>query len=256
MKLAQVTTVGKAVAGNNGFRFFVQFNADAHLVHTANEKLNSGALSLGAAESMSFVPKRGLLCAARFSVDNLWYRARVTRVAGKLVTVVFIDFGNEETIDTSIAGAPRLAGLPKALADMRPLATEYRLAYVQMPPDSDYRDVALDHMIRLIGEQDIHVSVVPGAPTPCGKEDNHPVQSALVFLRRQPTTAGASSSTAVATSDLLDVGEELLREGLAYAESLRMPADLCAKYFQAQEAAMSQRVNIWQYGDFREDEDA
>nr|VZI15325.1 unnamed protein product [Spirometra erinaceieuropaei] len=259
MKLAQVTTVGKAVAGNNGFRFFVQFNADAHIVHGTNEKLNSGTLALGGPESTSFAPKRGLLCAARFSVDNLWYRARVTRVAGKLVTVVFIDFGNEETIDTSIAGAPRLAGLPKALAEMRPLATEYRLAYVQMPQDSDYRDVALDQMIRLIGEQDIHISVVPGAPTACGKEDNHPVQSALVLLRRQPdTTTGAASSSsaaAAAGSELLDVSEELLREGLAYTERVKMPADLCVKYFRAQEAAMSQRVNIWRYGDFREDEE-
>ncbi|VDN39540.1 unnamed protein product, partial [Dibothriocephalus latus] len=98
MKLAQVTTVSKAVAGNNGFRFFVQFNADAPLVQATNEKLNSGALALGDAESTSFVPRRGLLCAARFSVDNLWYRARVTRVVKKQVTVLFIDFGNEETI--------------------------------------------------------------------------------------------------------------------------------------------------------------
>lgn len=42
----------------------------------------------------AYVPRRGDLCVARFSVDKLWYRARVEGIKGKNIDILYVDFGN------------------------------------------------------------------------------------------------------------------------------------------------------------------
>ena len=55
--------------------------------------------------------KKGTLCAARFTVDNRWYRASVIRTVGKgQLEVEFVDFGNIETVS-----AEELKRLPASL---------------------------------------------------------------------------------------------------------------------------------------------
>lgn len=45
----------------------------------------------------SYVPRRGQLCAARFTLDDQWYRAKVERVSdGKSAHIFYIDYGNRE----------------------------------------------------------------------------------------------------------------------------------------------------------------
>lgn len=46
--------------------------------------------------SAGYTPKKNEICAARFSVDNQWYRAKVEKVQGKNISVLFIDYGNRE----------------------------------------------------------------------------------------------------------------------------------------------------------------
>lgn len=41
----------------------------------------------------SYAPKKGELCAAKFS-DGEWYRAKVERVVASKVHVLYVDFGN------------------------------------------------------------------------------------------------------------------------------------------------------------------
>ncbi|KAI0240502.1 hypothetical protein LSAT2_008731 [Lamellibrachia satsuma] len=46
-----------------------------------------------------FCPQKDMICAAQFSADNSWYRAEVTQLAGhRMVTVKYVDFGNEEQL--------------------------------------------------------------------------------------------------------------------------------------------------------------
>ncbi|VDP08463.1 unnamed protein product [Schistosoma mattheei] len=86
-----------------------------------------------------YYPKKGSLCIACFSLDNCWYRARVIRSSPKSVTVQFIDFGNEEVID-SAEYSSRLSPLPSGpLMQLPPQMKEYRLAFVQLPPDASDR---------------------------------------------------------------------------------------------------------------------
>lgn len=45
----------------------------------------------------SLVPKRGQICAARFSLDDQWYRAKVEKLAEvKTAQIFYIDYGNRE----------------------------------------------------------------------------------------------------------------------------------------------------------------
>lgn len=42
----------------------------------------------------AYSPRRNEICAARFSLDDQWYRARVEKIQGSNVSVVYIDYGN------------------------------------------------------------------------------------------------------------------------------------------------------------------
>jgi staphylococcal nuclease domain-containing protein 1 len=79
--------------------------------------------------SGSFTPKRGELCAAKFT-DGLWYRARVEKVSGSKISVFYIDYGNRETVEVS-----QCAALPSGFAADKPYAHEYAMACVQLPKD-------------------------------------------------------------------------------------------------------------------------
>ena len=46
-----------------------------------------------------FTPGKSLLCAAPFSQDQKWYRARIDSIQEKLVVVTYIDFGNSENVN-------------------------------------------------------------------------------------------------------------------------------------------------------------
>lgn len=41
----------------------------------------------------------GMAVAAKYSIDNDWYRAKITRLPDpRMVTVYYVDFGNSETL--------------------------------------------------------------------------------------------------------------------------------------------------------------
>lgn len=44
----------------------------------------------------AFTPKRNDLCAAQFSEDNEWYRARIEKIHGQKATILYVDYGNKE----------------------------------------------------------------------------------------------------------------------------------------------------------------
>ena len=79
--------------------------------------------------SGSFIPKRGELCAAKFT-DGQWYRARVEKVSGSKISVFYVDYGNREIIEAS-----QCAALPSGFAADKPYAYEYAMACVQLPKD-------------------------------------------------------------------------------------------------------------------------
>lgn len=77
----------------------------------------------------AFKPKRGELCAAKFT-DDEWYRARVEKISGTEISVFYIDYGNREVVDIT-----RCATLPQSFVTDKQYAHEYALACVQLPND-------------------------------------------------------------------------------------------------------------------------
>lgn len=54
--------------------------------------------------------KKGTICAARFKLDDAWYRAKVLNSIGKgEYEVQFIDFGNIDTVSSSTGDLKRLS---------------------------------------------------------------------------------------------------------------------------------------------------
>lgn len=75
--------------------------------------------------------KKGTICAARFSDDGNWYRAKVLNSLGKgEVEVQFIDFGNTDVVNSNSGD---LKKLPEKLLQFEPQAKPAILAYLKVP---------------------------------------------------------------------------------------------------------------------------
>jgi len=69
----------------------------------------------------------GDLCAAKF-VDNQWYRAKVEKVSGPDVAILYVDYGNRAVVPRAKCGS-----LPSTFSGQAPFAKEYALALCQLP---------------------------------------------------------------------------------------------------------------------------
>ncbi|KAK3097810.1 hypothetical protein FSP39_013410 [Pinctada imbricata] len=174
----------------------------------------------------SYTPKRGDTCAAKFSADDEWYRARVEKVEGSKVTVLYIDYGNREQTQST-----NLATLPAAYHTLSAQAVEFTLACSALPPDEDAKYDALDAFYNDISNKQLLLNVeykILGAP-----------YASLMY----PDTKD-------------DVAQSLISNGFLLVERRREKrlAKLVTDYMKAQEKAKSSRVNLWRYGDFTADD--
>lgn len=83
------------------------------------------------ANANPYEAKVGEMCAAKFSDDGVWYRAKLQRInKDKSVTVLFVDYGNSETV------APAdLAALPADCVTPAPVVYDVRMACIKVPAD-------------------------------------------------------------------------------------------------------------------------
>lgn len=174
----------------------------------------------------AYSPRRGDLCVARFSADKEWYRARVEGVRGKNAEILYIDFGNRETVEST-----SMAALPAGYASLPAGAREYQLALVQMPNDPDYAhgtDAALEQILFTASQLLLNVEYRAGG-----------VEFVQAVIEAQDGTK-------------TDVAKTLISEGHALAEPRREKrfATLVAEYQEAESKARHEHRNIWEYGDF------
>lgn len=78
--------------------FFVQHAEQGAKLEALMAKLRQD-FSVSPPIQGAYTPKRGDLCAAKFTEDNDWYRAKVERVHKANVSVSYIDYGNKEVSD-------------------------------------------------------------------------------------------------------------------------------------------------------------
>lgn len=175
----------------------------------------------------AYTPKRGDICAAKFSLDDQWYRAKVEKVSGPNVSVLYIDYGNRETLNSV-----RCASLPSVYCSEKPYAQEYTLACVNIPKDPEYAEMALKYLREDTDGRTLHLNVeyrVQGSPPAATLSD--------------PNTKE-------------DIVKALIAEGVLLVENRRERRlqKLLAEYMGSQDAAKKSHMNIWQYGDITDDD--
>uniref|UniRef100_A0A6B2EL05 Staphylococcal nuclease domain-containing protein 1 n=1 Tax=Phlebotomus kandelakii TaxID=1109342 RepID=A0A6B2EL05_9DIPT len=173
-----------------------------------------------------YTPKRGDLCAAKFTEDNDWYRARVERVTKTSVSVTYIDYGNKEMLPPS-----RLAMLPPAFTTDKPFATEFALALCLLPPDDEDKQEAYKMFVQDVGNRTLLLNV------------EYRANSVAHASLQDPTTKA-------------DIGKALIGDGFVLCEKRREGklAKLVEEYKEAEAAAKKAHNGIWEYGDITEDD--
>jgi len=81
-------------------------------------------------DNNKFNPKRDDLCLCKYSEDDQWYRAMVTKNEKGIIKVRYIDFGTEEKVNYE-----NLKPISQELRNIQPLAKEAFLAFIT--PHSD-----------------------------------------------------------------------------------------------------------------------
>uniref|UniRef100_A0A1B0FKP8 Staphylococcal nuclease domain-containing protein 1 n=1 Tax=Glossina morsitans morsitans TaxID=37546 RepID=A0A1B0FKP8_GLOMM len=175
----------------------------------------------------TYTPKRGDLCAAQFSADNQWYRAKIERVQGNNATVLYVDYGNREVVPFN-----RLAALPSAFSSEKPFATEYALALVQLPQDNEDKEEALRAFAEDVLNRKVQLNI-----------ELKPFNSLPLATVYDPSTN-------------VDIGKQLVADGLVLAEKRgeRKLRELVDQYLAAQQAALAAHLAIWKYGDITQDD--
>lgn len=174
----------------------------------------------------AYTPKRGDLCAARFTADKQWYRARVEKIEGAKIAVQFIDYGNREKTD-----AAQLTQLPSNYSMLSPQAIEYGLAFVALPADDDAKMDAMDGF-------------------------HNDVFNRQFMLNVEYRLGGIEYVSLCDPETKEDVAKGLISSGLVLVEQRKEKrfAKMLTEYIKAQDVAKANRMNMWRYGDFREDD--
>ncbi|XP_066272832.1 uncharacterized protein [Branchiostoma lanceolatum] len=136
-------------------------------------------------------PKQGMPCIAQFSEDKGWYRAKVIKVEGDGVEVIFVDYGNSEKVEKSLVKVikPQFTELPIQ-------AFQCSLANIT-PPDSVWDNDTTAKFTQLCtSQEDAYVIRVLG-------KDGHGLH----------TVELATSAEALKKGDT--VGKQLLADKLA-----------------------------------------
>ncbi|GFQ84815.1 staphylococcal nuclease domain-containing protein 1 [Trichonephila clavata] len=175
----------------------------------------------------SYTPKKGEICAAKYSADDLWYRARILKVEGNRIQISFIDYGNKEFTTST-----QLASLPAKYHTLQPCAHEYALAFIKLPKDAD--------------------SAADARMAFCDEAANNP----CLLLNVEYKSGSIPYVTLVTSDEKENIGKKLIEKGYVLAEKRREKKyqTIINEYVSAQDLAKKNRVNLWVYGDITEDD--
>ena len=213
--------------------FFVQRRGDKGL-SWATEQL--AGMDVGATPELSELPAKGALICAKWCGD--WYRAKVmglTKVTPELtlVRVRFVDYGNVDALPLS-----ELRAMDASLSRTSALATECKLACINCPcEEADFAEEAGVFFRELVwGKQLV------------AKVEYRESGVLQVTLFDQANSAD------------LTINSAMLREGLGRVNSKlgKKPqvAELVTKLALDEAVGKKERLNLWQYGDAYDEDEA
>ena len=183
-------------------------------------------------------PKAGDLVAAKFTEDGEWYRAKIRRNdrEGKKAEVLYIDYGNSETIPWA-----RLRSLSQpqfSVQKLKPQASEAVLSLLQFPTSPEY----LAEAVGFVGAQTFDRQLVANV--------DHVAPEGTLHV----TLLDPSASKNLEES----INSDVIREGLAMVPKKLKPweraaGDSLAHLRKLEEEAKEGRKGMWEYGDLTED---
>ncbi|UJR21995.1 hypothetical protein I4U23_025063 [Adineta vaga] len=116
-------------------RLYFQYSEQIQALEQLQSDLQE--LFISTESNEEYIPEENELLAARFSIDNQWYRACVEKIEeNNHISVYFVDYGNREII----TDLNRLMLLPSDYAQLPVKAHKYELAYVRLPFGVDQRE--------------------------------------------------------------------------------------------------------------------
>jgi staphylococcal nuclease domain-containing protein 1 len=185
-------------------------------------------------------PKAGDYVAAKFTEDNEWYRARIRRNdrEAKKAEVVYIDYGNSETIPWS-----RLRPLSQPQfspqSKLKPQALDAQLSFVQLPGNPHY----LADTVHFIGTEIANRQLV--ANVDAVEKDG---TLWVTLFDPKESESGEQSLNAVLVSEGLAMVPRKLKAWERGAQ------DVLEGLKKRQEEAVEEHRGMWEYGDPTEDD--
>ncbi|KAF9104700.1 hypothetical protein BGX27_009982 [Mortierella sp. AM989] len=183
-------------------------------------------------------PKTNEIVSAKFTEDNQWYRAKVIRnvAESKSVEVVYVDYGNSETIPLS-----RVCPLPSQFNSLPQQAHEAVLSFIKVPELKDNYGIEAANKFRDIVSGRQLVGVV--------EQREHNVLHLTLY------------DPAISEDPDRSLNAELVRDGLATVNTktryARHPSNqtLVAQFQEAINVAKRSRLNMFEYGDITADDE-
>ena len=178
-------------------------------------------------------PKVGDIVAAQFSADKSWYRARVRRVdrEGKKADLIYIDYGNDETLPWS---SLRPLTQPQfSTQKLKGQATPAMLSFTQLPAAPQYLEDTIGLIFELTEGKQLVANV-----------DAVDQDGTLHVTLLDPKAGSLEQS----------INADIVREGLAFVPTKlktweRAAGDTLASLKKLQEEAKENRRGAFEYGD-------
>ncbi|OJD35090.1 nuclease domain-containing protein 1 [Diplodia corticola] len=179
--------------------------------------------------------KAGDFVSAKFTEDDEWYRAKIRRNdrEAKKVEVLYIDYGNSETIPYS-----RLRPLDAKFStqSLKGQAVDAVLSFTQFPTSADYLRDAVDFIGRETAGRQMVANV------------DH-VQDNTLYVTL--FDVASNNSTETVNADIIAGGYAMVPRKLKAWE--RSASDILKALKTKEDEAKDERRGIWEYGDLTED---
>ena len=188
-------------------------------------------------------PKVGDIVAAKFTVDDDWYRGRVRRVdrAGQKVDITYIDYGNSETLPWT-----RLRPLSQpqfSTQKLKQQASDAVLSYLQLPQTPQYLSEAVNMIADLTDGKELVANV--------DFQDSDGTLYITLWDIPDPSKPGSTSLEQSLNAEVVNAGFAMVPKKLKAWE--KAAGDTLTSLGKLETAAKEARFGMWEYGDLTED---
>lgn len=187
-------------------------------------------------------PKAGEFVAAKFTLDNCWYRARVRSNdrSAKESEVVYIDYGNSEKLPWSSLRS--LDQSKYGVQILKAQASDAMLSFTQLPTQSHYLADATSFILDATAER----RLVANFDYVDSKEN-------ISYITIFDSGTGTPSVMESLNRDVVASGHAMVPRKFKPWERSKAFETVLKNLREAESKAKQDRLGIWEYGDLTED---